>query len=268
MVTHTLATWLGRHLPAVFSRILGTCLDVLESIAVRLANLWRREPRTYTRYPSYDLLKAQRIAAELRDGDAVLDIGCGNAHVLDELRLFRSLSCHGIDLAPRAVRPGISVHAFDGVHIPCADQSFDVALCCYVLHHLTHDHARRLLAEAVRVSRRKLILLEDSLPEFDWTYRMRNRLHRVRTELEYSAASPNYQPAQGDSMFLTHAGWREFLTRCAGVDSVRVVSVADLCKYRHHTMIVVDLNPQHRNSGPEPSGALAWHSAGFASGSI
>jgi SAM-dependent methyltransferase len=222
--------------------VLCTLLDWLESAAVKLANLSRREPRIYQRYPSYDLLKAQRIACEMHDGDAVLDIGCGNGHVLDELRLFRPLRCHGIDLAlPPAPPTGVTLRPFDGVHIPYPDGAFDVAMFCYVLHHLTREHARRLIDEAVRVARRKLVLLEDSLPRFDWTYRLRNRLHRMRTELEYSAASPHYLPADGDAMFLTHAGWQSFFAERPECQGVRIVSDAEICKYRHHTMIVVEL---------------------------
>ena len=190
-----------------------------------------------------------RAVSELRDGDAVLDVGCGNGHVLDELRLFRSLSCNGIDLVPPTSPPcGVSIRPFDGLHIPYPDGAFDVALCCYVLHHLTREHAQRLIDEAVRVARRKLILLEDSLPNFDIAYRLRNRLHRVRTELEYSAASPHYQAADGDAMFLTHAGWQSFFAERGNCGAVRIVCGAEICKYRHHTMIVVDLLPSSTSS--------------------
>ena len=59
---------------------------------------------------------------------------------------------------------------FDGRSLPFAKGSFDVTVCCYVMHHLTPQHAKELLGEMIRVTRRSIVLLEDSLPQFDWFY--------------------------------------------------------------------------------------------------
>jgi SAM-dependent methyltransferase len=218
-------------------------LHLIEGVVVRLANLRRTVPRTYLQYPSYDLLKAQRIAVCLSDGEAVLDIGCGNGHVLDELGLFRNLRRTGVDLAPRARPPGVSISSFDGRSLPFPDQSFDVSLFCYVLHHLTRHHAQQLLTEALRVSRRGVILLEDSVPEFDRLYQLRNKLHRLGADLEYRTASPRYESPRSEGMFLTHDGWCKFLRAVPAVASVRVESLAAPCRYRHHTLIEVTKQP-------------------------
>ena len=128
---------------------------------------------------------------------------------------------------------------YDGQRLPFADASFDVTMFCYVLHHLTREHARRLAEEAFRVSRRAVILIEDTLPEFGILYRLRNRLHRVGTEIEYGAASSAYQPVGGEPMFLTHAGWREFLADVPAAGEIEIESLERLCKYAHHTLIAV-----------------------------
>ena len=206
---------------------------------MKLANLHRRAPRVYERYPSYDLLKAQRISQRLRDGDAVLDIGCGNGHVLDELGLFRDVHRCGIDVAPGAAPPGVIVTSYDGWAVPFADKTFDVTILCYVLHHLTRAHARHLLAEALRVTRRRVILLEDSLPRFGWLYRWRNRLHRLAMDVRYGAKARTFRPVGNESMFLTHDGWRELLATFDGVSDVHLEELGPLCRYEHHLLIDV-----------------------------
>lgn len=216
-------------------------LNLVEGVVVRLANLPRRTDRLFARYPSYDLLKAHRISRRLRDADEVLDIGCGNGHVLDELGLFRELRRVGIDVDQGPAPVGVTRAAYDGWSVPFADDSFDVTLVCYVLHHLTREHARHLLSEAIRVSRRRVILLEDSLPRFGLFYRIRNRLHRVGMDLRYRAQSNRFRPVGNEAMFLTHDGWRDLLCSLEGVAEAHVEELGPLCRYRHHVLIDVRL---------------------------
>jgi SAM-dependent methyltransferase len=51
-------------------------------------------------------------------------------------------------------------HLFDGEHVPFASGTFDVTLLAYVLHHAPDPLA--LLREASRVSRRAVIVVEDT----------------------------------------------------------------------------------------------------------
>jgi SAM-dependent methyltransferase len=214
-------------------------LHMLEGLAVKSANLGRRTPRLYQKYTNNDLLKAQRIAARLRDGDSVLDIGCGNGHVLDELGLFRRVHRRGIDVAPRGAPAGVTIEAYDGWSVPFADRSFDVTIICYVLHHLSRAHARRILGEALRVTRRRVILLEDSLPHFSWLYRLRNRLHRVSMDIHYRAAASAFDPVGDESMFLTHEGWHALLRTFENAGAIRLEALGALCAYEHHVLIDV-----------------------------
>jgi len=70
----------------------------------------------------------------------------------------------GLDVTPIDVRaysyfPDIQPTLYDGTTIPFADNSFDVCVAMAVLHHTPNPEA--LVGELVRVSRGKLIILED-----------------------------------------------------------------------------------------------------------
>jgi SAM-dependent methyltransferase len=213
-------------------------------MCVVLANLASRTPREWRRHPPWDLLKAHRIATRLCDGDTVLDIGCGSGHTLAELAYFRRLEAHGVDLAlDRAGYAGASLARFDGLHLPYPDKSFDVSLLCYVVHHLTPEHASALLSEAIRVTRRRVVLIEDTLPRFGLLYRLRNRLHRVEAGLQYGAESTSYCGPRDEAMFLTHDGWTTFLAGLPSVAVVSIESLATVSRYDHHTLLDVELEP-------------------------
>lgn len=88
---------------------------------------------------------------------SVLDVGCGSGLLSKLLQTKRpDISITGIDVI---VRPQtyIPVVRFDGVRLPCEDDSYDVAIFCDVLHHTSDPMV--LLREASRVAR--CILIKD-----------------------------------------------------------------------------------------------------------
>ncbi len=93
-------------------------------------------------------------------GWSVLDIGCGGGHVLGELSADHPVM--GVDIVDlRAVDlPRFAL--YDGLTVPCDDQSFDVVLLTFVLHHVPNERKRALLAEARRIARRCVVILEDT----------------------------------------------------------------------------------------------------------
>ena len=208
-------------------------------MAAGLANFARPVPREYRAYDVSKLLRAHRLARRLEDGEEVLDVGCGDARLLRDLGLFRSLKRRvGIDVdLPRSPGPEIDVAAYDGRTLPFADASFDSVVFGYFLHYLTRDHAVGLLKEACRVARRNIFLLDDSQPQWRFWYRMRNRLERLRSDILYRAVSGElYRGAGNEEMYLTYDGWRALLEELPGVISVEVEPLDRISGLVHHTL--------------------------------
>jgi hypothetical protein len=159
----------------------------------------------------------------------------------------------GVDVAlDRYTFKEISAARFDGLSLPFATGSIDVTVCCYVLHHLSREQAKALIGEMVRVTRWRILVLEDSLPQFDWFYRQRNRFHRINAVAIYGEESATYRPPSDEAMFMTHDQWRTFASEIAGVSGVGIESLQDVTRWRHHSLIDLSVDP--RSSWPIASG--------------
>jgi ubiquinone/menaquinone biosynthesis C-methylase UbiE len=93
------------------------------------------------------------------EGSQVLDLGSGTGWVGKRIqerkgcmvRLVDVLDCNETDLP---------LTLYDGKSIPHPDRSFDITLLMFVLHHTTND--LQILREAARVSRRRIVVVEDT----------------------------------------------------------------------------------------------------------
>lgn len=108
--------------------------------------------------PARVRIKRDRIARRLVAGEKNLDLGCGNGGLCLSLRTL------GHDVTPVDVQnhsffEEVAPVIYDGAHLPFEDGSFDTVLLITVLHHTPDPDA--VLREAMRVSRKRIIVMED-----------------------------------------------------------------------------------------------------------
>lgn len=106
-------------------------------------------------------------------GSKLLDLGCGSGIAAKEFGKFFGAKIIGVDVKDNRILD-IPFKIIDGENLPFYDNSFDVALIAYVLHHTPYSEG--LLKEAKRVSK-KIIIFED-LPEGFFS-KFRCYLHQI-----------------------------------------------------------------------------------------
>jgi SAM-dependent methyltransferase len=103
---------------------------------------------------------ARALAKYFSAGERVLDFGAGDMRIAQLLEAECGVQITGSDVQDlRALEAQrLPFVPLSEGPLPFADDSFDVALCCFVLHH-THSH-ENLLRELIRVAPR-IVLVED-----------------------------------------------------------------------------------------------------------
>lgn len=136
----------------------------------------------------------RHVASILQPGSRVLDIGCGMGYALEVLREDYQAVTFGCDVGP-SMHSVARFSRFDGEHLPFHDNSVDISILIFVLHHAEDPLA--LLHEASRVARRAVLVVEDTpRTAFDRRWgefhiRSFNKRHRIpwagrsRTEAEW-----------------------------------------------------------------------------------
>jgi SAM-dependent methyltransferase len=110
--------------------------------------------------------------AEALKGLSWLDVGADTGAVSLYLsEILDSTNFELCDIAP-ASRCNFPVRRIDGTHLDYADNSFDLVLFSYVLHH-AGDNTIRLLRDAWRIARRFVAVTEDPKDiedDYAWAY--------------------------------------------------------------------------------------------------
>jgi len=94
----------------------------------------------------------------LKNEDTLLDIGCGSCNIIEVLN-ENNLNVVALDIKNLSIIHGIKPIVYDGKRMPFVDNTFDCSMILTVLHHTTQQ--KELLDEAMRVTKRKIIVLED-----------------------------------------------------------------------------------------------------------
>ncbi len=106
------------------------------------------------------------IKEEVKEGDKILDLGCGNGRLYEFLKEKR-IEYTGIDSSEKLLelaRKKYGVEAKfirgDALSLPFADESFDKIISIAVLHHIPSKELRRkFLSEARRVLKKNGVLI-------------------------------------------------------------------------------------------------------------
>lgn len=176
-----------------------------------------------------------RLEPHLQAGTDLLDLGSGTGRISRWLASrvgVRPTLADVVEFGNR-VGPFPYVRLDDPLTLPFEDGSFDSVMMLFVLHHIERwEDQERLVAEASRVARRRLLVMEDT---------PRSRLDRVLNvgwdwilNLRHGVPKP--------FTFRTAAGWSQVFGRTG-------LTVSRLETYRarwptlmtyHHTLFVLD----------------------------
>jgi hypothetical protein len=123
----------------------------------------------------------------------------------------------------------------DPFGVPVPDRSFDVVLLLFALHHNAYEAQGKVVAEAVRLARRRIVVLEDT--PMNRVDRVFNSMWDTVLNLRHGVPTP--------LTFRTVEEWREvFLEH--GLQAVHVESYRPkwptLMTY-HHTVFVLEPDP-------------------------
>jgi SAM-dependent methyltransferase len=95
-------------------------------------------------------------------GMSILDVGCGEGYVAEELAARGAREVQGVDILDIRRNKNGAFALYDGQSLPFPDDRFDMVMLNFVLHHVPDDGKIALLREALRVSRAKVFIAEDT----------------------------------------------------------------------------------------------------------
>jgi|SRR3989344_5265443 len=104
---------------------------------------------------------------KLNNKSKILDVGCGKAHLLYELKKLLpgaevvgfDISRHGIKDAPKEIRPFLKLHKAQDKY-PYKNNYFDLVISITTLHNLKIFDLEKALQEIERVGKNKYVMLE------------------------------------------------------------------------------------------------------------
>jgi SAM-dependent methyltransferase len=147
------------------------------------------------------------VAPYVAPAASVLDVGCGEGYVLEELAARGAGELVGVDVVDIRQEKTRPFQLFDGVRLPFSDRRFDVVVLSFVLHHVPDQRKCALLREALRVCRGAVVIVEDTpVTLFD---RIMNRRHGETYRRRIHSTAPYG--------FLTEGEWR-WLFRGLGIE--------------------------------------------------
>jgi len=112
-----------------------------------------------------DLLVANMV---IKDGDSILDVGCGNGTLLS--KIAEEIHGFGVDISPKMIENASACYpafefAVSGCEkIPCDDHSMDIITVCAAYHHFPDVGAFAAQAKRLLKQKGSLYIAEIYLP--------------------------------------------------------------------------------------------------------
>jgi len=129
-------------------------------------------------------------------GTSVLDFGsgnCGFARHVGSRNKTTSIDIH---------KSCEDADVYDGHVLPYPDNSFDVVLAMFVLHHIPHNES--IVNELKRVCKNRIILVEDT--PITWYHRMISRIHYLFFNQSMDTIKHMRSPTEWDRMLGREGG--------------------------------------------------------------
>ena len=163
---------------------------------------------------------ADAIAAviEPRPEHRLLDIGCGTGEILR--LLAPTISGVGLDISPvmveRARLKGVEALVYDGRRLPFSEASFDRVLIYQVLvNFVSKNAARKLVEEALRITRPGGLVLIGAIPHPKWSrFRQHGLILILRHRISEMLGHAPLSCFAFDLKFFADIAQRAACTRC------------------------------------------------------
>ena len=144
------STWIAvAEYGAIFSLFALESEIISKGFRMNLQIWWAR------RRAGIKLSKLQKMDFGKRE---ILDVGTGNGAVAHGLK-NRDIQISTLDVVDKSLFANVNPSLFDGATFPFEDESFDTVLMLTMLHHTKEPE--EILREGIRVSRSRLIVMED-----------------------------------------------------------------------------------------------------------
>jgi SAM-dependent methyltransferase len=175
---------------------------------------WRESSNPYRQFKSGHDRELTVQALDLRDGERVLEVGCGYGWITQALLNVAKIRWVGVDRSESMLRQFCSVapseicrvSLADAARLPFLASSFDKVLCTGVLMHVRDEFAvLREMARVLRPGGRLVCSMNNALSPFSLPVRLRNSfkngfIQNFRTPARYRG----YLHSLGLELHATH----------------------------------------------------------------